>query len=135
MPVLCIGPFLMAMLGVLIVAGLVATPANCACGARMPHTHSLFMLAGHHHTSDGYHTKLPDASHGRMPGTSAGASPDDSPKIQEMAGHASDQLAMLVGEAQPGRDSWQRWTSRVDRIQLPDGQVLQPETGPPQLPV
>jgi hypothetical protein len=35
----------------LLVVGLLSFPSSCACGAVMPHDHSLFVLSAHHHAA------------------------------------------------------------------------------------
>lgn len=36
-----------------LISGLLNFPSTCDCGAEMPHPHSLFLLADHHHHLDG----------------------------------------------------------------------------------
>ena len=37
----------------LLISGLLNFPSTCQCGAELPHPHSLFLLADHHHSPDG----------------------------------------------------------------------------------
>lgn len=41
------------LLPALLISSLLSFPSNCRCGAELPHTHSLFSLAGHTHTASG----------------------------------------------------------------------------------
>lgn len=60
------------LLTVALLAGLLNFPVTCACGAAVPHGHSLFQLAGHHHhgPADAHdHGHAHDHSHDTQPAT------------------------------------------------------------------
>jgi hypothetical protein len=45
-----------------LISGLLNFPSTCQCGAELPHPHSLFLLADHHHSPDG-ETETPAQRH------------------------------------------------------------------------
>lgn len=49
-----------------LITGLLNFPSVCHCGAELPHPHSLFLLADHHHSPDG---EIESSAHDNTPDT------------------------------------------------------------------
>ncbi|HLT19311.1 MAG TPA: hypothetical protein VKZ96_07650 [Thermomicrobiales bacterium] len=114
----------------MIVAGLIATPTNCDCGAGISHPHSLFLLPGHHHDSSGRHVRL-DAP-GEHPHTMQ-AAVDRGPRLAAFSGHASESIAMMVAAFLSMTVLWRRLRQRIIDLPLPPGYQHVPDPPPPRL--
>lgn len=109
-----------------LLVGLLNFPTSCLCGAEMPHSHSLFMLGGHHHG----HSHRDDATGHEHTQASVG---QQGPQLHTPAMITSPgkHTAALLGQTADwtGQSTMYRppWSFSL----LADGQVLTPEPPPP----
>ena len=125
----------MIILLVLLLTGLLNFPSVCNCGAELPHAHSLFMLADHHHTSDGELDRTPpgdrpDASATSIATNTATSGPILQGPADEFAGGGPIglSLAMTMGAHLQGLIMTTEWLNPNQGL----GVTVAPESPPPQ---
>jgi len=116
-----------------LVAGLLNFPSTCQCGAEVPHPHSLFLLADHHHSQDGV-IEAPEQQHAgyadvSLPQTEhAGPGPVVQGAVPE--GVAGDEISLAlagrVPRAWPPTQSFAIW-----QLVLPIPANAEPPDHPP----
>lgn len=116
-------------IALLLVGGLISMPTSCDCGAGIAHGHSLFILAGHHHGSDGAvfgHRDDHDGHHHHH------ESPTLEPQFAGSINHASSRVAVALPQQMIAARSWQRiGYPRMNR-EFAAGQTVSPEAPPPR---
>lgn len=121
-------------LAAMLVMSLLAMPTMSASGARVPHSHSLFLLPGHHHAGHGHH------GYGASPGQAdeiaaraqAATLQLDIPRLQQPTSQASKLLAAPLATTPLTRQAWRRLTNYHGQWSLPDGLAERPDPPPPQ---
>ena len=121
------------LLAGLVVAGLLHFPATCRCGADLPHSHSLFQLAGRHHDHRSHAHAPHDHSQGQPPAR-AGAPLDIDGPVVTTPGSSGSETSALIATSQSapqarGRRLRRRRPARDRGIR---GRVVAPETMPPR---
>jgi hypothetical protein len=116
-----------------LISGLLNFPSTCQCGAELPHPHSLFLLADHHHSPDG-ETESSEHDHPEH----ANGSPlqaefaEPGPIVQGAVpeGVAGDQIGLVLSGA-----TLQAWTGELAsagwRLKLPIPTIGEPPDLPP----
>lgn len=112
------------------VLGLLAAPTDCACGIGMPHAHSLFMLAGHHHSASGKHMNL-NMQRGTSDRVQAARS-ESGPRVTAITGHRSHQIAYVPAAFQSITRHWRRLKRRFLWSLLSKGRTKPPDPPPPK---
>ena len=115
----------------LLIGGLVSMPTSCDCGAGVPHGHSLFILAGHHHAADGDTFGTEDNTHnGHQHHTESSASVG--PQLMGRIMHNADRVAIAIPQFDVMATTWQR-VAYLSFTDIPgSGHVVAPDAPPPQ---
>lgn len=117
-----------------LVTGLLNFPTICHCGAELPHPHSLFVLADHHHSPDGEieitrHDDAVQPDGGNLPYTQA-AGPGPFVQSAGDEGTFGDQIGFAVGNvslsAGPGGITFAIW-----QLKFPIPVIGEPPEPPP----
>lgn len=118
-------------LALMLVGGLVSMPTNCDCGAGIAHSHSLFILGGHYHGTEGAvfgasDDEMEHHHHHHF------ESPSTDPHFAGTINHASDRVAADLPAYLTTATSWERVSYPQDDVELADGRVVPPDHGPPR---
>jgi hypothetical protein len=119
----------------LLLTGLLNFPSIAACGAELPHAHSLFMLADHHHEPDGELASMPQehapaASGAPITADSTPAGPIlQDPSLEFVSGGPVG-LAIVTITASRSRGA----SAQIDqpRCHLPRDVTITPASPPPR---
>lgn len=119
------------LLAGLVITGLLHFPSSCTCGAQLPHTHSLFQLAGHHHD---YRAHAGGAQTGAAALNRTGPMPDGPIVVQ--SGNSEVKIGFFITAASgaggvAGRPLRRR---RPANQATTNGLIVTPEPGPPKRP-
>lgn len=114
------------LLLLLIVVGLLNFPIMCACGAMVPHEHSLFQVDHHHHGGAGGASggEQAPALGSPVPGVPVLEAPTGTP--------AGSLLAVLLPSLAIGVVRWRQGQAHLSRLLAPSGRTVAPEPPPPQ---
>lgn len=116
----------------LLVAGLVSVPTSCDCGAGVPHGHSLFILAGHHHSSQGAIFGSQSGPVDHEHGHHTQESPSVEPQLMGRIMHSADRVAVAMPLFEATASTWQRISHQPYSELAADGRTVSPEPPPPR---
>lgn len=120
------------LLAGLVVLGLLHFPATCRCGADLPHTHSLFQLAGHHHDHRA-HAHAPHAHNQSTPAMQAAAEHAiEGPALTTPGQSEVETRALIATTQSTAHARGRRLRRRPARCDAARGRVVTPEIEPPR---
>lgn len=106
---------------------------SCACGAGVPHGHSLFILGGHYHGAEQvYFNAGAGEKDNQHHGHKVDASSASGPQLAGRIMHSADRVAVALPLSVLSGESWQRFVQPVTISELDEGRIDTLESPPPK---